>query len=171
MRDSQGNPVRSAEGGCVDSNQERDRDATDGCRKAPRPITYRLLQNLIPQPVVRYSDPAPLPPITRVRFVPRTVFVAGQAGITVELRDELNGFLESLEGYQRIERFALIGHSDGNPNRGYGEWLGGKRAESVRNFLVARGIAAAMIESQGTAVDEADVRQRIEITVAVRGRR
>ena len=171
MRDGQGNPIRSAEGDCIDVSSGREGGPTEGCAKSEKRTTYRILQNLIPLPWASHEDPPALIPTESVRFVPSTVFAAGQAGIGLELQDELSGFLASLEGYQRIERFEVTGYSDGNANLGYGEWLGAKRAESVRNFLIARGIAAGMISSHGMAQADDAGRQRFAIVVTVRGRR
>lgn len=171
MRDSEGNPVRGLQGACVDAGANRQAKAPDACVIQSKRTTYRILQNLIPQPTVSYAPPAALPPTETVRFLPRTPFVANQAGISPELREELFGFLASLEGYQRIERFEVVGHSDGNAKADYGLWLGEKRAESTRNFMIARGISASMIDGRGIAKVEDATRGRVEIVVTVRGRR
>jgi outer membrane protein OmpA-like peptidoglycan-associated protein len=171
MRDSQGNPVRGVQGACVDAGANRNAPPPAACVEQPKRTTYRILQNLIPQPTVSFAPPPPLPPTESVRFLPRTAFGANQAGISNELREELFGFLASLEGYQRIERFEVIGYSDGNPKADYGQWLGEKRAESARNFLIARGISAAMVEGRGVAKPDDATRGRLEILVTVRGRR
>lgn len=171
MRDSEGNPVRGLHGACVDAGADRRAELPEACIAQTKRNTYRILQNLIPQPWVSYDPPAPLPPDEIVRFVPRSAFGANQAGITPELREELFGFLHSLEGYQRIERLEIVGYSDGNPKAEYGQWLGEKRAESTRNFLIARGIPASTVEGRGAAKPEDATRGRVEIVVTVRGRR
>lgn len=171
MRDSEGNPVRGLHGRCVDVTTEREAELPEACVAQPKRTTYRILQNLVPQPWVSYDPPAPLPPDETVRFVPRSAFGANQAGISPELREELFAFLHSLEGYQRIERLEIVGYSDGNPKPEYGQWLGEKRAESTRNFLIARGIPAGTVQGRGVARPEDATRGRVEIVVTVRGRR
>ena len=169
MLDSQGRPIQASDAECADSGRRSGN--AEPCVKQPKRTTYRILQNLIPQPFVTTAPPPDLPPTESVRFLPRTAFAANQAGITPELRDELYGFLTSLEGYQRIERFEIVGHSDGNPRLDYAQWLADKRTDSVRAFLVERGIAATMLEGRGVAQPDAAVRGRVEILVTVRGRR
>lgn len=171
MRDSEGNPVRGLQGACVDVGTDRGAQMPEACIAQTKRTTYRILQNLIPQPTVTYELPEALPPAETVRFRTRTQFAANQAGISPELREELFGFLATLEGYHRIERLEIVGHSDGNPKAEYGQWLGEKRAESTRNFMIARGISAAMIEGRGVAKVEDATRGRVEILVTVRGRR
>lgn len=170
MRDSEGNPVRGVQGRCVDTETERKAGQPAACVTEPRRTTYRILQNQFPQPWVSFAPPEPLPPDETVRFLPRSAFGANQAGISPELREELFGFLQSLEGYQRIERLEIVGYSDGNPRPEYGQWLGEKRAESTRNFLIARGIPAGTVQGRGVAKPEDATRGRVEIVVTVRGR-
>lgn len=171
MVDSQGRPVRAVEGTCVDANAQRDGATPEACIRQQKRATYRILQNMIPQPYVTYDPPPPLPPDETLRFVPRNAFGTNQAGISSELREELYGFLATLEGYQRIERLEVVGYSDGNPRADYGQWLGEKRAESTRNFLIARGISASMVQGRGIAKVDDATKGRVEIVATVRGRR
>lgn len=49
----------------------------------------------------------------------------------------------------RSSRFLIAGHTDGTGNPAYNQDLSMRRAESVRQYLVAAGIDAARLEAQG----------------------
>ncbi len=136
----------------------------------PKRTTYRILQNLVPKPYVTFTMVEP-PAVETVRFMPQAAFEQNLAKLTPELRAELLAVLTTLEVYQRIERIEVVGHSDGNPRPAYGQWLADKRTESIRAFLVERGVATTMVATRGVAQSVAAERGRVELLVTVRGRR
>jgi len=170
-KDGQGNPLRGARGGCVGLVTKPGEAQDPSCVEAPRRTTYRILQNLVPQPWVTYEPPAPLPEPETLRLVPPPAFATGHAGLSPELREALYGVLKRLEGHPLIERFEVVGHGDGTPNAEFGRWLGEKRAESVRNFLVARGVPANAVGIRGALPARPELQGRVELSITVRGRR
>lgn len=176
VQDSQGAPVRSTQGACVTGSQPGDPAATEACRPDTRRSTFRILQNLIPLPTVSYLAPptspeAALPPAETLRFVARTPFGVGAAGIGPDLHGDLLDLLRQLEGFQRVERFEVIAHGDGPPRAPRGPWLADARLRSTQAWLVERGVPRAMLDGRGVPPGDAATQERIEILVTVRGRR
>jgi outer membrane protein OmpA-like peptidoglycan-associated protein len=140
----------------------------------PKHSTYRILQNLIPQPTVTYTT-SPLPASESVRFLTQARFGPGQSFCNADLRAELDGLLTSLEAYRWVESFQVVGHGD---DRGGAEaqsardrGLAERRAAAVRDVLLQRGVALTMVGLRGGAGSADDEHGRVEIIVTVRGRR
>lgn len=76
----------------------------------------------------------------------RVLFVVDQSTLTDEARATLNGQAQWL---QANADYAIIveGHADEQGTREYNIALGARRADSVKNYLIAQGIAGGRIQT------------------------
>lgn len=76
----------------------------------------------------------------------RVLFVVDQSTLTEEARAILNGQAQWL---QSNADYAIIveGHADEQGTREYNIALGARRADAVKNYLIAQGIAGARIQT------------------------
>lgn len=75
-------------------------------------------------------------------------FDVGSAALQPRLRPVLEAFAQGL-AQDRNTRMRVVGHTDATGSDAINDPLSLQRAESVRNFLVDRGIAADRIEAAG----------------------
>jgi len=81
--------------------------------------------------------------------VPNDVsFATGSAAIKPELRAVLDPFAESLKNDPNV-RLNIVGHTDNTGSDAINNPLSLNRAQSVRDYLTARGVSASRIETAG----------------------
>lgn len=173
-RDARGEPVRAADGGCIDAASAAPSVPDPRCASGRRRTTFRILQNLIPQPSVTYSTPGDATELAGtevLRFAPGAGFVPGHSTLTLELREELLAMLLALEAYRYVDRFELTVHADDRPNPAFGQWLAERRLAQTRDNLLQRGVVAPMILHRVAPPGDPALRQRVEIAVTVRDKR
>ena len=76
----------------------------------------------------------------------RVFFEVDSTELTVQSRDTLEKQAQWLQRYNRYA-FTIEGHADERGTREYNIALGARRAQSVREYLVARGIDAARMRT------------------------
>ncbi|HUF36616.1 MAG TPA: OmpA family protein [Gemmatimonadales bacterium] len=79
-------------------------------------------------------------------------FETGKATLTPESQTILNGVAESLVANEEI-RVQVSGHTDITGSRALNQRLSRERAESVRQYLIARGVAADRLTAAGFGPD------------------
>lgn len=116
---------------------------------APEPVAAAPA----PEPVVVAPTPAPVmaPPAPRkVTFSADSLFVFGKAEVTPAGRQELDRFAADLKGVD-FDVITVTGHTDRIGSHAYNMKLSTRRAEAVKNYLVASaGIPAGKINAIGT---------------------
>lgn len=80
-------------------------------------------------------------------------FETAKAELTPGAREVLDRVAVSLAAYPEI-RVEVAGHTDNKGSRGYNVRLSQKRAESVRDYLVSKGIAADRMVAKGYGPDK-----------------
>jgi len=81
--------------------------------------------------------------------VPNDVsFPVGSAAIQPQLRGVLDNFAHSLQGDTKAE-VSIIGHTDNTGNAAINNPLSLERAQSVRDYLSARGVSPSRIQTAG----------------------
>ncbi len=75
-------------------------------------------------------------------------FDVGSAAIRPELRAVLDPFVKSLQG-DLVIQLNIVGHTDSTGSDTYNNTLSLERAQSVREYLTARGVAASRINVLG----------------------
>ena len=111
--------------------------------EAPRPA---------PAPVVVAPPPSPAPAMvaapTKVSFAADTLFDFNRSSVKPAGKAALDKFAADLRGIS-FQTIAVTGHTDRIGSHAYNLKLSAARAEAVKAYLSARGIAAAMIDAKG----------------------
>jgi peptidoglycan-associated lipoprotein len=72
----------------------------------------------------------------------RVFFETDQTDLTPQARATLDKQAQWLTNYSQYSQFTIEGHADERGTREYNIALGARRAQSVRDYLISRGIAA-----------------------------
>ena len=111
------------------------------------------------KPAIRYSLPA-------------SSFKVGSAELPALLKKQLDVFADVLRTKKNAERqVRIVGHADATGTPQANQALSVKRAESVRDYLVAKGTDPALLVTEGVGASEpknpakpkADENRRVEI--------
>ncbi|EIJ34640.1 OmpA family protein [Thiothrix nivea] len=126
----------SVEGTCVKAQYG---SMPEGCEAAPEPAPA-------PPPP---PPPAPAPaPIQRLSLSADTNFDFDKADLKPAGKASLDQFLGSLAG-AKVTGISVVGHTDSVGSDAYNQTLSEKRAASVANYLVSKGVPAAAIQASG----------------------
>jgi outer membrane protein OmpA-like peptidoglycan-associated protein len=87
--------------------------------------------------------------IQQIRILHRIEFDTEAATLRPESTPTLEAVLKILSEHPEVERVEIQGHTDANGPAEYNEKLSGKRARTVLEWLVSRGIAAQRLTSRG----------------------
>jgi outer membrane protein OmpA-like peptidoglycan-associated protein len=87
--------------------------------------------------------------IQQIRILHRIEFDTEAATLRPESTPTLEAVLKILSEHPEVERVEIQGHTDANGPAEYNEKLSGKRARTVLDWLVSRGIAAQRLTSRG----------------------
>lgn len=148
--------------GCPEAPPDRDGDgipdAHDACPRVPGEATFVKATHGCPRPPPEEDRPADAP---EARLVERQIVISQQVQFetgTAVLRPESDGVLgkvqKVLAEHPEIELCEVEGHTDdtGTPERNRA--LGQERAESVKAWLVAHGVAEARLVARGYGADK-----------------
>lgn len=92
--------------------------------------------------------PAPKPALEKVTFATDVFFDSGKVNIMLEGRAKLDDLAEMLKRIN-LEALIAIGHSDSTSSDAYNQKLSARRAESVKAYLVSKGIQPNLIFTEG----------------------
>ncbi|OYY51555.1 MAG: flagellar motor protein MotB [Polaromonas sp. 39-63-203] len=94
------------------------------------------------------AAPPPPPPPTRVTFSSDSLFDFDKANLKPAGQQALDKFASDLKGVQ-YDTIMVTGHSDRIGSHDYNMKLSTRRAEAVKSYLVAAGIAAGTVAAKG----------------------
>jgi OmpA-OmpF porin, OOP family len=100
-----------------------------------------------PVPVAALA-PAPMRRVEKVTLDADALFDFDKAVLRPEGRAALDGFVDGLQGVE-VESITAIGHTDRFGSDRYNQALSDQRAEAVKTYLVARGVAPQRVRTQG----------------------
>jgi outer membrane protein OmpA-like peptidoglycan-associated protein len=86
---------------------------------------------------------------TEVRIRDQIFFRTGRATILPKSHRILNAVAQTLEAFPTIRKLQIQGHTDEVGGAKYNLKLSQRRAESVRSYLVKKGIAAGRLTAKG----------------------
>ena len=127
----------------------------------PQSCVDRLIPPAPPAPtkvierIVEKQMPAPVPPVLepkRVRLGTDGLFTYKKSALADLLPDgvrKLDELVDNLLGTGEIDRLTVVGHTDRIGSDGYNLKLSQARADTVREYLVAKGIQADRITATG----------------------
>lgn len=127
----------------------------DGAIKAPERVTITLTQ--LPAAVPQASAPAPRAVAIKATFAADALFDFDRAELRPEAQGKLQELAVRLQRYN-VEVVIVVGHTDSVGTDAYNMKLGDRRAQAVKNFLVAQGLERSRIytESKGEKQPVAD---------------
>ena len=100
-----------------------------------------------PPPVPPPPAPAPAPPM-KVTFSADSLFDFDKANLKPAGKQQLDKFAADLKGV-KYDAVAVTGHTDRIGAQGYNLKLSARRADAVKDYLVAAGIPAGAIAAKG----------------------
>jgi len=95
---------------------------------------------------------APTPKMEKITLSSDALFAFSKATLNASALSSLNDFAENIRKVKMLEEVVLVGHtdrlrSDGHPERN--QLLSEQRAESIKQFLIDKGIPAEKIHASG----------------------
>ncbi|MEP6906401.1 MAG: OmpA family protein [Pseudoxanthomonas sp.] len=101
-------------------------------------------------PALVAYPPPPAPMLTEpVRLSSDTLFDFDRHDLTVAGEQQLSQLLLQVRGASQIQNILIVGYTDRIGSAGYNLKLSRQRADAVRDFLVAGGVAATAIQVEG----------------------
>ena len=114
---------------------------------APAPEAPAALPTPLPAPAPA-APPAPVPGSEKVSFSAEALFDFDKAIVKPEGKAALDGLLAKLQG-MNTEVMVTVGHTDAVGTDQYNQKLSQRRAEAVKAYLVAAGVAADRVYTEG----------------------
>jgi len=134
VRDTEGQIVHSSNGQCVRTQWTSDRDAC-----APQ---YVAQQTVTQQRQERHETRT----AEGLTQEDRTVYFAfNRSVLTPEAKERLDTLVDVLKSNDSIKQASIVGYADRIGSVSYNERLSQKRAETVRDYLVANGYTNARV--------------------------
>ena len=94
------------------------------------------------------SAPAMMP-AQPIRLSSDTLFDFDRADLSSRGRDQLAQLLQQIQAASAVQEILIVGYTDRIGSKNYNLALSKRRAESVRNYLVAGGVNAGVIQVEG----------------------
>lgn len=141
----------------VDPSDVVVRDGSGECVRTPRWTLEGAIEGcygfVAPAPMAAAFE-APAPRIEVVVLDARVLFAINKYELTPAATSELNRVADRiLQAGTQIESVTINGHTDNTGSRALNERLSKNRADSVKQFMVNRGISSDLIETAGYAFD------------------
>ena len=153
VQDAQGNIVRDAFGLCVHTGYWTPADAVVvGCDgvEAPKPVAVAAPAPVAPAPVAAAPAVvvAPAPTSEKVSFAADALFDFDKSVLKPEGKSKITELVAKLKDVN-LEAIVTTGHTDSVGKAEYNQKLSVRRAESVKAFLIASGVAADRVYTSG----------------------
>ncbi len=163
LQDARGGIAGSGSGLCWRTNSWTPADAVKGCDdayiKAAAPVAVAAPKpaDAAPAPAPAPAKPTTLPVSEKVSFAADTFFDSGKAVLKKEGTARLDDVVGLLKGVN-LEAVIAVGHTDDVGSDAYNQALSVRRAESVKAYLVSKGLAAdrVYVEGKGEVVPVED---------------
>lgn len=115
-----------------------------GCQAQPKPAAKT---SPAPEPT-----PVAQPETSRVTLPSDALFAFGKGDLAQHDDDQSNALdklVRSLRGVQRLDAVELVGYTDRVGSKSYNDKLAQKRADTVREYLIAQGVPEGVITAEG----------------------
>lgn len=170
LTDSDGNPVRDGFGECISIGGIKHNDGKD-CGKAPKKV--------VAKPKPKPAPPAPKPVVhENITLGASALFGHDKSSLRPAGAAELDTLATKLNSYYSLDSINVTGHTDSQGAEAYNQGLSERRAATVKDYLVSKGISSSKISTSGSGEntpvapnDTAEGRQqnrRVEIMIKAR---
>jgi OOP family OmpA-OmpF porin len=149
-------PVRSGFGACVHDREWQPGMRFADCEPAPvQPVAAAAPQAAPEQEPPLAEAPAPQPVAVPVAFLVSVdeLFDFDSASLRPEGRAALDALANKI-ATSTYDSVAIVGHADRIGAAGYNQQLSERRAQALRDYLVAEGIDAQRISAKGVGSSE-----------------
>ena len=129
---------------------------------APKPAAPAPAPAPVPQPVQEVKPaeaPKPKPVAEKVTFASDVLFDFDKSVVKPEGKSKLDDLSSKVRGIS-LEVVIAIGHADSIGSDAYNQKLSVRRAESVKAYLVSKGIEANRIYTEGKGKKQPDADNR-----------
>ena len=126
--------------------------AIQNCATAPAVVTTA--------PIVAEPVAVPAIVVEKITLASDALFEFGKATLGPSARAPLNQLLEKITSLSAVEEITLVGHTDRLRSDGHQERnqiLSEQRAESIKEFLISKGIGADKIHASGVGSSSSNV--------------
>ncbi len=133
---------------------------------------------VVAQAPVPAPQPAPVKVAEVVTLDAVTLFAFDRAELRADVSQVLDNLVQRIRDTEGVVRVEIVGHTDSIGSEAYNQSLSERRAASVRDYLIAKGIDASLIEARGMGesmpVAGNDTQQgrarnrRVEVAIEVR---
>ena len=148
--DSFGGYVMDSSKNCVHTSSYKGPETAVECgAEAPKKEMAKAPE---PAPVAPPPAPAPEPvqSVTeRITVGGKTLFAINSAKLTNDGKAAIDEVVTQLATFDKIDRIAVVGHTDSTGAASYNQALSERRAASVRDYMISQGIDQALIFSSG----------------------
>ena len=135
--DSKSHIVTDGSGGCVRTSSWSEDKMIVGCGLEPAA-----------EPVAE-AAPAPKVVTERVSLSAAALFAHDSADFHRDAQPQLDEFATRVNALSSIQSVNIVGHTDSSGSDAYNQGLSERRAASVKNFLIERGVDANIITTSG----------------------
>jgi len=117
---------------------------------APPPAPAPAAAPPPPPPPAPPPAPAPAPQVQKITLASKALFDFDKADLKPEGRAAIDSeIISKLNNVQKLELVLVTGHTDRIGTQAYNQKLSERRANTVRDYLVSKGIAKDKIETLG----------------------
>jgi OmpA-OmpF porin, OOP family len=103
-----------------------------------------------PPPPAPPPAPAPAPSVQKISLAAKALFDFDKADLKPEGKKAIDTeVIDKLKGVSKLELVLVTGHTDRLGSQAYNQKLSERRANTVRDYLVSRGVAKDKIETLG----------------------
>jgi len=146
-RNANGDVWKNASGDCWRNASWTPATAAPGC--GPAPVAPEAVQAPAPAPVAAAPAPVPqAPAATKVTYASDAFFDFDKATLKPAGKAKLDDLVGKVKGIN-LEVIIAVGHTDSVGSDVYNQKLSVKRAESVKAYLVSKGIEKNRIYTEG----------------------
>jgi OmpA-OmpF porin, OOP family len=118
---------------------------------APKVVAAAPAPVVVPPPPPKVAAPPPPPPPPQTITLDATrLFELNSARLIMPV-PQLDSFASALQSNPQVSNVMITGHTDQLGSAAYNQGLSQRRAESVKAYLVSKGIAASRLTAQGVA--------------------
>jgi OOP family OmpA-OmpF porin len=153
VRDSAGEPVMDGSKTCVHTGTFKGEETEVKCgAEAPKVAEVAKPAEPAPAPA---PAPAPVQAVTeRITVDGNALFAVNSAALTANGKANIDTVIDKLSTFDSIDSIIVTGHTDSTGSSAYNQGLSERRAASVRDYMVSRGVDAGKISSSGKGEEE-----------------
>ncbi len=134
--DSAGHVVTDGSGDCVRTSSWSGDKLIEGCGL------------VVAAPV---AEPAPAPKVVSetVSMSAETLFDLNKDNLKDAGKAKLDDFAARLSSLKSVDTVTIVGHTDSSGTEAYNQALSIRRADSVKNYLMSKGISSSVMSTSG----------------------